>query len=401
MTSRPPSPPPSSDAAKAEACAAVDADRAALLELSGRIHANPELRFAEQRAAGWLADFLAARGFDVERGAYGLPTAFAGRLGSGRPRVALLCEYDALPGIGHACGHNIIAAAGAGAGVAVARVLAATGGSVVVLGTPAEEGGGGKVLMARQGAFNEVDAAMMVHPAGLDLIGMQCLSISAIEVEYRGKSAHASAAPHLGINALDGLVTAYSAIAQLRQHIRHTERVHGIITDGGHAPNIVPERAAGVFYVRAANDRRLAQLKQRVEACFHAGAQASGAEVHLRPQGEDYSDLWTNAPLAAVYEANLARLGRTLTATPEAVPGSTDMGNVSKLVPSIHPMIAAAPPRVALHTQEFAQYAIGEGGQRAVLDGAKALAMSAIDVLTTPALVEAMHAAFAADAARG
>lgn len=391
--------PNDSEALKQQALTRVDAERAALLELSARIHANPELCYSEHRAAGWLADYLESRGFAVERGVYGLPTAFAARLGSGRPRLAVLCEYDALPGIGHACGHNIIAAAGAGAGVALAAAVGEAAGSVVVLGTPAEEGGGGKIRMAREGAFDEVDAAMMIHPASLDLIAMNVLAVSAVQVEYRGRAAHAAAAPHAGINALDGLVTAYQAIAQLRQHIRTTERIHGIITDGGQAPNIVPARAAGLFFVRAPTERRLAKLRQRVDACFHAGALASGAEYQLQPVGDDYSDMWTNAPFAAAYQANIERLGRRVVSAPaEQISGSTDMGNVSKLLPSIHPMIGIAPPRVALHTEEFAQYAGSEDGQRGVLDGAKALAMTGVDILCTPALLDAMRAAFKADA---
>lgn len=396
-------PTPSSPAAelaalKARASARVEAERSDLVALSARIHAHPELCFQEQHAADWLCEYLERRGLTVERGAYGLATAFAARAGTGAPRVAVLCEYDALPGIGHACGHNVIAAAGAGAGVALASVIAETGGSVIVLGTPAEEGGGGKVLMGREGAFADLDAAMMIHPASLELIGMNVLAISAVEVEYRGRAAHAAAAPHAGINALDGLVTAYQAIAQLRQHIRPSERVHGIITDGGQKPNIVPERAAGLFYVRAANERRLARLKERVHACFQAGALASGAELHVRPEGEDYSDMWTNAALAAAYEANLAALGRHVEhAPPEHISGSTDMGNVSKLVPSIHPMVAIAPPHVALHTPEFATWAASESGQQGVIDGAKALALTGIDVLCSSDLRTAMRAAFAAE----
>jgi amidohydrolase len=394
---------PNLAALKECAFARIDANRNALLDLSRRIHGTPELRFAEHRAAGWLAEHLEGFGFTVERGAFGLPTAFAGRLGSGSPRVAILCEYDALPGIGHACGHNIIATAGAGAGAALAGVIAETGGSVVVLGTPAEEGGGGKILMARQGAFDGVDVAMMVHPAGMDLLAMNVLAISSVEVEYRGRAAHASASPHQGVNALDALVTAYNAIAQLRQHIRSSERIHGIITDGGQAPNIVPEHAAGVFYVRAVTEKRLAALKERVAGCFRAGALATGAELAMRTIDEDYSDMLTNQPLADAYAANLERLGRTvrgLSDVPAAVVGSTDMGNVSKLVPSIHPMIAAAPPTVPLHSVEFAAYAASEHGHRAVVDGAKGLAATAIDVLCQPELRAAIRAAFAADRAR-
>jgi len=392
---------PNLDALKERAFARVDSDREVLVDLSLRIHRAPELRFAEHQAAAWLVEYLEQAGFRVERGAYGLPTAFVARLGRGAPRVAILCEYDALPGIGHACGHNIIATAGAGAGAALAGVIDQTGGSVVVLGTPAEEGGGGKILMARQGAFDGVDAAMMVHPAGMDLPAMNVLAISAVEVEYRGRAAHASVSPHRGVNALDALVTAYNAIAQLRQHIRPTERIHGIITDGGQAPNIVPEHAAGVFYIRAATDKRLAALKERVMGCFRAGALATGAEVSVRRIDEDYSDMLTNQPLAAAYAANLARLGRTVSHPEDApgVAGSTDMGNVSKLVPSIHPMIAAAPVNVPLHSVEFAECAASTHGHRAVIDGAKGLAATAIDFLCTPELRAAVGAAFAADRA--
>jgi amidohydrolase len=388
---------------KERACARVDAEQGALVDLSERIHAHPELRFEERRAAGWLAEFLAGRGYEVERGAFGLETAFAARRGNGGPRVAILCEYDALPGIGHACGHNVIAAAGVGAAIALAEAVDEVGGSVLVLGTPAEEGGGGKILMARQGAFDGVDAAMMVHPAGMDLVGMHVLAVSTVEVEYRGRAAHASASPHRGINALDGLVTAYVAIAQLRQHIRATERVHGIITDGGRAPNIVPERAAGVFYVRAANERRLAELKRRVEGCFHAGAQASGCELHMHTDGEDYADMITSEPIAAAYAANMARLGRTVqpeSAVAFGVAGSTDMGNVSKIVPSIHPMLAIAPANVPLHSEEFTRWASSDEAHRGIADGAKALAMTALDLLCDPGLRAAAHFEFTHELAR-
>lgn len=383
---------------KQRACAAVDKERAELIALSARIHACPELCFEEHRASAWVAEYLERAGFEVERPAYGLATAFAARKGTGTPRVAILCEYDALPGIGHGCGHNIIATAGAGAAAAVADLMQETGGSVVVLGTPAEEGGGGKILMARGGAFDAVDAAMMVHPAGMDLASMHVLAFTQVAVEYRGRAAHASAFPYRGINALDALVTAYNAIAQLRQHIRASERIHGIITDGGQAANIVPERAAGVFCVRAENEARLIRLKERVLACFHAGAQATGAQVSIETVGDDYADLWTNAPLAASYAANIARLGRTVVDiddVPPAIAGSTDMGNVSKLVPAIHPMIASAPAGVPLHSVDFARHAGGADGQRAVVDGAKALAMTALDVLCDPTLGAAMQAAFA------
>lgn len=387
------------DHVKESACTVVDGQRATLTDLSARIHAQPELAFAEHRASAWLADYLEHQGFTVERGVCGLPTAFVARIGSGQPRVAVLCEYDALPGIGHACGHNIIASAGVGAGAAVAAVIAETGGTLMVIGTPAEEGGGGKILMARAGAFDGVEAAMMVHPAGLDLAAMDVLAVSQVEATYLGKAAHAAAYPYRGINALDGLVTAYNAIAQLRQHILPSERIHGIITDGGQAPNVVPERVAGLFCVRAATEPALQRLKERVVSCFQAGAAASGAQLDLRTIGEDYSDMVTNRPLIDAYAANLARLGRTLldpATVTEGVVGSTDMGNVSKLVPSIHPMLAVSPPGVALHSAEFATWAASEQGQHAVLDGAKALAMTALDLLCRPELLRAVKTDFAA-----
>ncbi len=385
------------DELKQQACAAVDEQGKTLVDLSRRIHSHPELRFEEQQASAWLADFLERSGYAVERGACDLPTAFIARIGDGEPRVAVLCEYDALPGIGHGCGHNIIATAGAGAGAALARVIGRSGGSVVVVGTPAEEGGGGKIIMARRGAFEGVDAAMMVHPAGIDLPAMNVLAIATVAVTYHGKAAHASAFPFLGVNALDALVTAYNSIAQLRQHIRETERVHGIITDGGQAPNIVPERAAGVFYVRAATEARLEKLKARVLGCFRAGAEATGARLEYEWQGEDYSDMHTSMPLAAAYAANAQRLGRTLanlSDIPASVTGSTDMGNVSKLVPSIHPMIAAAPVHVPLHSTDFAECAASDTGDRAVIDGAKMLAMTALDVLCREDLRAEVRAAF-------
>ncbi|MGH3056025.1 MAG: peptidase dimerization domain-containing protein, partial [Gaiellaceae bacterium] len=235
---------------------------------------------------------------------------------------------------------------------------------------------------------------------GLDLAAMHVLAVSQVEVEYSGRAAHASAFPHQGVNALDGLITAYNAIAQLRQHIRPTERINGIITDGGQAPNVVPSHAAGDFMIRAASERRLAQLKTRVEGCFHAGAQASGAQLTMRTVGEDYTDMYSNQPMSAAYVANLERLGRKIVdiaGVPAAVAGSTDMGNVSKLVPAIHPMIAVSPPAVPLHSPEFTQWAGADEGHQAVVDGAKALAMTTLDILCSPHVLASIKAAFAAD----
>lgn len=387
---------------KRQVCDAIDAMASMLIDVSHAIHAKPELAFHEVEAARLLTARLESAGLPVTRGAFGLPTAYASAFGpAGAPEVAILSEYDALPGIGHACGHNIIATTGLGAALALGALGDALPGRVRYLGTPAEERGGGKELMARQGAFEGVDAAMMVHPAGIDLITMPCIAISEVVVTYRGKSSHASAMPHAGLNALDALVTAYQAIAQLRQHIKHSERIHGIITRGGNAPNIVPDETEGFFYVRAANAEELAPLKKRVQACFEAGALATGCTVEVKWAMADYLDLKTNMPLARSYEANMRGLGRDffpLEKMPGGSAGSTDMGNVSHRVPSIHPMISCAPPNVVIHNPEFARWAGSDLGDKACIDGAKALALTAIDYMTDASLREKAEAEFAATA---
>jgi len=364
---------------------AIDAMRDELLDLSHTIHANPELAFEEHQAAALLAGAIERAGLQVERGAYGLETAFCSNFGAEAGAcVALQAEYDALPEIGHACAHNLIATAGVGAGIALAGLGDALPGRVRILGTPAEETGGGKELMARNGAFEGVDAAMMIHPSGVNLVNMPCICMAEVEVRYRGTAAHASAMPERGVNALDALVIAYQAIGALRQHISRDERLHGIITNGGQAPNIVPDLAAGRFYARALDSERLAALKRRVEGCFDAGAAATGAELSLDWCDVDYRDMCFNAPLAERFRDNAEQLGRSffpIDKLPSNFRGSTDMGNVSYRVPSIHPMIASAPPHCTIHNPEFAKWAGSEMGDAAALDGAKALAMTAIDFL--------------------
>jgi amidohydrolase len=378
----------------------IDATARGLLAVSHAIHARPELAFDEHHASALLCDQLEAAGLPAVRGAYGLATAFESEFtgGTAGPRVALLAEYDALPGIGHACGHNLIATAALGATLALNSVRGDLRGTVRLLGTPAEEKGGGKELMIRAGAFDGVDAAMMMHPSGINLTTMPCICVAEVRVEYHGRAAHASAMPHRGINALDGLLLAYQAISNLRQHIQPTERIHGIVTDGGTAPNIVPDFAAGDFYVRAANVEDLALLKPRVQACFEAGAKGSGCEVDVRWAGVDYLDLNVSWPLAQCFQRNAETLGRSffpLEKLPAGSSGSTDMGNVSYRVPSIHPMLAAAPSNVVIHHPDFAKWAGSEMGDAAALDGAKALAMTAIDYLATPSLQEDCKRAFA------
>lgn len=382
------------DALRAE----VEARASVLIDASHQIHAHPELNYDERFAHALLADLLDAEGLAVQRGAYGLDTAFRAEAGAAGPSIAVLCEYDALPGIGHACGHNIIATAGIGAGIAAAALAKDAGGRVVVLGSPAEEGGGGKIRMAQRGAFDGIDAALMVHPAGADLPRMETIAVQELTATYTGVAAHAAAFPHEGRNALDGAVLGYLNVAALRQHIQSDERIHGIFTEGGDKPNIVPARARTEWMVRSASIRSLAPLKERVEACLRAGAMAAGCGIEIIWNDLIYADMLDNQALLDLYTANAAALGRTMvTDTPSLrVVGSTDMGNISHLVPSIHPMIQAAPPGTPIHTPDFAGFAVSDLGDRAVIDGAIAMAWTIADLWCANGALPAVQAEFAA-----
>jgi amidohydrolase len=385
---------------KKDVAAAIDAMQAELLSLSHAIHQEPELALEEFKAAARLSDAVERNDLGVQREAFGLKTSYVAEFGNAPgPTIAILSEYDALPGIGHACGHNIIATAGFGAAIALSKLGARLPGRVRYLGTPAEERFGGKEIMARAGAFDGADAAMMIHPSNIDLVTMPCIAISEVEVVFRGRAAHASAMPHRGLNALDAVVTAYQSIAQLRQHIRQTERIHGIITEGGLAPNIVPERASCRYYVRAADAHALVPLKKRVHACFEAAALATGCTADIRWGDADYLDLKTNWPMAEAFARNARALGREFTpqqSIPAGFAGSTDMGNVSHRVPSIHPMLAIAPVGVIAHNAEFTEWAASGRGDAAAIDGAKALAMTALDLMCDNATLETVRADFAA-----
>jgi amidohydrolase len=365
----------------------IDSIASDLVDLSHEIHAHPELNFEEHHASETLCTLASRLGVELERGAYSLPTAVAGEVGTG-PRVGVICEYDALPGIGHGCGHNVIAAAGLGAGVALARVAAHAGGCVRILGTPAEEGGGGKVFMARAGAFDGLSAAMMVHPADEDLAEISAIAVQQLFVQYHGLESHAAAAPHKGRNALDAAVLGYMGVAALRQHIRPTERVHGIFTKAGDKPNIVPREAAMHWYIRSDDTETLRPLKARVLAALEAGAAACGCSMTHTWDQTPYADMVTNRSLIEAYSTFSATVGREVqeTSVDNAVVGSTDMGNVSHLVPSIHPMIAVAPRGTAIHTAEFASHAISQRADQAIVDGAKAMALTALDLWTNAAL---------------
>jgi amidohydrolase len=366
----------------------VDARHQQLSELSLKIHSNPELAFQEVKAATWLTQYLEENGFSIERGICELPTAFRGSYGQGKPAIAIMAEYDALPELGHACGHNLIAACAVGAGVASKIAVDQFGGSVLVIGTPAEEQYGGKVIMAGRGAFDNVDVAMMVHPGVNDVAITRALACLALEVEFFGKAAHSASRPEAGINALEAMINSFVAINSLRQHIDDKARIHGIITDGGEAANIVPAHSAGSFLVRAEDDNYLDELKQKVLNCFIGAATASGARLEYRWGETRYAPLRTNLTLAQLFTQNMQSLGRKVEALASGKAfGSTDMGNVSQLVPSIHPFVAIAPVEVVAHSPQFASAAASETGIQGMLDAAKAIAMTVVDLVANPEIV--------------
>jgi len=384
---------------KATVIREIDQRRNEIVEMSSRIHAYPELAFAEYKASEWLSAWLEENGFQVERGIVGLPTAFRASRTQGidGPTVALLAEYDALPKIGHACGHNIIGTASAAAGIALGKVAEWLPGKVVVLGTPAEEGGGGKALMVERGAFDGIDAALIVHPGTRTRASSRALASVTVDVEFVGRAAHAAARPEEGINALDALILSYNNINALRQHMRADARIHGIITNGGEAPNVVPALAAGRFYVRAMDDSYLDSLLERVIDCFRAGGQATGANFSYRISEVRYAPMRSNCALERAFSDNLVSLGVAVE-PPEASTnrgcGSTDVGNVSQVVPSIHPSIAIAPEPVLTHSPEFAIAAVSEQGHLGLLNAAKALAMTAVDLLLNPELMARVREEF-------
>ncbi len=362
--------------------AEVDARREELIELSLRIHSNPELGFEEYKAAGWLAESLEGNGFSVERGSCGLDTAFEASYGRGSPTIAILAEYDALPKLGHACGHNIIAASALGAGIASRVAVDELGGRVMVIGTPGEEIYGGKAIMVGRGGFLDVDAAMMVHPGVRNTVIAQALACVSLEVEFFGKASHAASHPYKGVNALEAMVLSFNGIDSLRQHIKDRARIHGIITDGGEAANIIPAHSAGRFLVRAEDEAYLDELKGRVLNCFIAASIATGARLEHRWGEVTYAPMRNNLALAEVFAMNIQSLGGKIEPpSPEEGFGSTDMGNVSQVVPGIHPTVAIAGREVVAHSPEFAAAAASEAGHNGLITGAKAMAMSVVDLL--------------------
>ena len=370
---------------------AVDRLGDELETLSRRIHDHPELGYQEVQAAAWLSEFLERQGFKVERGLAGVETAFRGTLETGAgPTIAVLCEYDALPQIGHACGHNVIATAGGGAGAGLAALRdKLPRGRVQVIGTPAEEGGGGKCKLIAGGVFEGVDAAMMVHGFDRWLGHSDLLGIVRVGFEFTGKAAHASADPWAGVNALDAAVQTYTNVAMLRQQVRPDARIHGIITHGGAAPNIIPEFAAALFYVRARSIDYMWDLYTRVLACAEGAARAAGCELKIVEHREtSYEPMKKNAALLDAFRANLARFG--VTESPEITDrlGSSDIGNVSQVIPAIQPMVKIAPDGTPIHSRAFEAAAVSPLAREGMLISAKTMAMTVCDLLADPSLVK-------------
>jgi len=369
---------------KHDIAARIRAAKPDLIALSHRIHAHPELAFEETLASEWVAEALASGGFTVEHGCYDLPTAVRATVGTGPCHIVVCAEYDALPEMGHACGHNIIAAAAVGAGLGLAPVADELGLTVTVLGTPAEEGGGGKVLMLDRGAFDGADAAMMVHPAAQETATLRGSAVSVFDVTYRGRPAHAGAHPEHGVNAADAMTIAQVATGLLRQQTRDADRFHGIVTGGGLAANVIPDETTANWIVRSDSLTNLSTLKERVLACFEAGAVGSGCELTIQPSCPDYADLVPDPDMAALYQANAEALGRRFPAAGVDPPAgaATDMGNVSHQIPTIHPMLGLDCSPAVNHQPEFAAACITPTADRAVLDGATALAWTAADIAT-------------------
>jgi amidohydrolase len=368
--------------------------------LSHRIHANPELAFREEKAQAWLTEFLEKRGARVERGVGGLPTAFRATIpGAGPgPTIAILAEYDALPGIGHACGHNVIATAGAGAGAALAAAFPGLPfpGRVQVIGTPAEEGGAGKVRLMEAGVFRDVDAALMVHGRCGTQVWRPSLGIVKVKAEFFGTAAHASSWPWRGVNALNAMIQLFVSLDLMRQQLRPDARVHGVITNGGAQANIIPEYTSAEFYLRSLDTGYLRELLRRFEACAEGAAAATGCRAAVTADPTIHEPLKANPTMAGLFGRNLELID--FPEDPDdgqAGFGSTDCGNVSQALPTIHPYVRISPDGVPGHSREFAEWARSPLARAGMLAGAKALAMTALDLLASPEALARARADFA------
>lgn len=362
-----------------------------LLTLSHKIHANPEIAWREIESSAAVVKTLGDHGFEVIEQVAGLPTAFRAEYGSGDLTVALCAEYDALPGLGHACGHNIIASSSVGAAIALAGVATDLNLKVVVLGTPAEEGGGGKIVMLERGAFDGIDVAALVHPGPVDVAFAEPFAVRHIAVKFSGKASHAAAYPEQGINAADAFTVAQVAIGLLRQQLPSTVRVHGVMTRGGEAPNAIPEVTEGRWYVRATTTKLMQETFDRIAKCFEAGALATGCSLEIHDESQPYSEFINHPNLNDIYKLNAQAIGRVFDDNDPRIKmnrASTDLGNISKVIASIHPYIGVNSGFAVNHQKEFAAACITADADQAVLDAAKAMAMTLVDIASEPDLRE-------------
>jgi amidohydrolase len=381
---------------------AIDAASATLFDISNKMHAEVELAFEEVKAQAWQCAALRAAGFKVEEGLGSLKTAFRATAGSGKPgsRIAFLCEYDGLPVYGQSCGHNVVAAAGVGAAIGLAKVIGEIGGEVIALGTPGEEGGGGKNILHREGFFEGIDAMMLVYPGMDNIAHSRAVGAIRVQVEYFGKAAHASARPELGINALDALLLAFNGISALRQQLPSDVRVHSIITKGGTLPQVVPDHTSAMITVRANEAETLAKVIPRIDACLTGAAQMTGARLERKWPEKPGRALLSNYAMAQRFDRNLQALGRKTRPRDELSGAwSGDTSNVSWFVPTIQPQMAMTARDVPPHSHEFHAASIGPAAEACLLDSAKAMAMTAIDLICDEALAREAKAEFAATSA--
>ncbi len=385
---------------KQEIWAQVDAISSRLFEISDWMYHHPEIGHQEREAAKLLVAELRKHGFEVEHPYATMETAFkAVHHGSQPgPTIAILAEYDALPGLGHGCGHNIIACSAIGAAIALKEAWTDLPGTLILFGAPAEEGAvdnaGGKVILVENNAFDGVDAAMMIHPSNRTSLGGSSNAREAMEITFKGKPAHAAGAPHEGINALDAAIQTFNGFNALRQHVKPDVRIHGVITEGGVAPNIVPERAVIRMYVRAADASYLAEVVEKVKNCARAGALATGATVEFRQTAKTYKNMVNNQAMAAAFKANVELMGEPISASAGAGAGSTDMANVSHEVPAIHPYIGISSRKITGHSHEMADATICNEGHHGLVVGAKSLAATAADLFDNPNLLASIKAEF-------
>ena len=381
----------------------IDRLQPELIEVSRTIHSNPETAYQEYKASALLTSKLEENGYQVQRKAADIDTAFVAYAGDKpSPTIAILAEYDALPVIGHACGHNLMATAALGAGLGLRGIVDKLPGRVAIFGTPAEEGGGGKVVMVQRGAFKDVDAAILFHPSTTNIIHSDSLASTRVNIIFHGRASHGAAAPHKGINALDGVIQTYNAINAMRQQLRDDARVMGVITNGGQAANIIPGYASAQFSIRAADRQYADEVLERFRRCAEGAALATGATLEFNIiEPSRYDNLVTNSVMGKIFAEKLEKLGVEIATEDRFGSGSTDMGNVSQALPSIQPYLAIAPVGISAHTIEFREAAGSDVGQQAMLNAAKAMALTALDLLVKPGLLARAKQEFADLTAKG